>query len=288
MDRDIRLAVRGIYDLQKLRIQVGNRLVNHFLDKLGIKPGEAKNKEINNLTKILKQEYKRLTDGILHKRNLIDMLSKAKGLISTETEFALVLEYFSLLENEQQMVKYLEKRLEKIPVYYEFLKNIKGIGPLMSGVIISEFDITKAKYASSLWKYAGMDVIITKDGEIMGRRKNKKCCEVIEYIAKDGTKKERVSLTYNVFLKAKLLGVLAEEFIKLNSPYRMYYDNYKHRLQNHPKHKEKTKLHIHNMAKRYMMKIFLIDLYKEWRKLSGLPVYPSYAEGKLEIKHGVA
>jgi hypothetical protein len=50
-------------------------------------------------------------------------------------------------------------------------------------------------------------------------------------------------------------------------------------------HKEKSKGHRHNMAIRYMIKIFLIDLYKNWRALEGLPVAPSYAEAKLGKIH---
>jgi len=289
--REIRLAVRGLYDLQKIRIQIGNRLHNHYLNKLGIKPSEEKDKTIGWLTERLKEEHKRIVDGMLHEKNLIKNLSRIlgteKGLISTETEFALSSAYLHLCEDEERQIKFLKKLLEDIPIYNSFLKEVKGVGPQMAGVIISEFDITKAKYVSSLWKYAGLDVVVTADGEVMGRRMSKKCCKVIEYIAKSGEKKERLSLTYNPFLKSKLLGVLAKSFIKLKSPYRKFYDDYKHRLQNHPKHKNKSKGHIDNMAKRYMIKMFLIDLYVKWRELSGLPVHPSYAEGKLGIKHKI-
>ena len=34
------------------------------------------------------------------------------------------------------------------------------------------------------------------------------------------------------------------------------------------------------MSIRYMVKMFLADLYKEWRKIEGLPVEPSYHEKK--------
>ena len=35
-----------------------------------------------------------------------------------------------------------------------------------------------------------------------------------------------------------------------------------------------------------MMKMFLLDLWKVWRALEGLPVTESYAEAKLGIRHG--
>jgi hypothetical protein len=53
-------------------------------------------------------------------------------------------------------------------------------------------------------------------------------------------------------------------------------------------HKEKSKGHRHNMAVRYMIKIFLIDLYNEWRSLEGLPVAPTYNEAKLGKVHKIA
>jgi len=52
-----------------------------------------------------------------------------------------------------------------------------------------------------------------------------------------------------------------------------------------PKHKEKSDMHRHNMANRYMIKRFIVDLYVEWRKLEGLPVSGEYAEEKLSISH---
>jgi hypothetical protein len=48
---------------------------------------------------------------------------------------------------------------------------------------------------------------------------------------------------------------------------------------------EKSKGQRHNMAMRYMVKMFLIDLYTKWRTLEGLPVSVPYSEAKLGIKH---
>ncbi len=49
---------------------------------------------------------------------------------------------------------------------------------------------------------------------------------------------------------------------------------------------EKTPGHRKNMAIRYMVKMFLKDLWVAWRTLEGLPVTPDYAEAKLGLKHG--
>ena len=41
---DIKTMVRGAYDLQKLRIQIGNRVTMNFKAKLGIEAGEKEEK----------------------------------------------------------------------------------------------------------------------------------------------------------------------------------------------------------------------------------------------------
>jgi hypothetical protein len=82
---------------------------------------------------------------------------------------------------------------------------------------------------------------------------------------------------------------LATSFVRAgDNPYREIYDNYKNRLENNPKHEEKSKGHRHNMALRYMIKRFLVDLHKTWRALEGLSVSEEYSVAKLGIKHKVA
>ena len=152
----------------------------------------------------------------------------------------------------------------------------------MSAVIISEFDITKAKYASSLWRYAGLDV--AQDGR--GRSSRKEHLIDVEYTDKDGNQQTKKSLTHNRFLKTKLIGVLGPSFLRAGDhKYSQIYYDYKHRLENHATHSEKTKLHRHNMAIRYAVKLFLADLYVAWRECEGLPVHPAYHEEKLGIVH---
>ena len=191
--------------------------------------------------------------------------------------------------------------LSVYPVVTEFLSGVCGCGPAMSGVIVSEIDITKSKYASSLWKLAGLDV--ASDGR--GRSRRKEHLVKATYTNADGEEAERDSITFNPFLKTKLMGVLAASFIKIGearSPYAKIYRDYKHRLENHAVHgiandavriaefKEKgqryaPKGHRHNMAMRYMIKQFLVDLYKAWRTLEGLEVFAPYQEAKLGHVH---
>lgn len=286
MKNDLRATVRGYYDTQLLRIQIGGRINANFKAMLGQDPGtreeELDQKEINIL-KQLRGEYKKITDGVAK-------FPKRKGfkgteLISQYTELVMIANYNDLIAVEDRLYKEIDHLLEYFDIYNEFLKPIKGCGTAMSGVIISEIDIEKAMYPSSLWKYAGVDV--AEDGR--GRSKRKEHLVKKKYINKKGEEAEKNSITYNPWLKTKLLGVLGPSFIKqANEPYSEIYYNYKHRLEHHKIYKDVSKGHRHNMSIRYMMKQFLVDLYDRWRKLEGLPVSETYAESKLKLEHRAA
>lgn len=288
----LKTLVRGAYDVQKLRIMMGNRIVANFKAKLGQGPGEKESATLDEEGKAiladLRERYRKLTDGV--KTFPVPKSFKGDEVISTYTELCLLAQYVSLEKDEAQHFRRMGKVLREYPIFNEFLDGVKGIGPAMAGVIVSEIDIHKARYASSLWKYAGLDV--APDGA--GRSRRKEHLVDCEYIDKDGKPATRVGITFNPFLKTKLLGVLGASFLKARSPYRELYDNYKTRMENHERygvHRDKEKDekgHVvtskgrrHNMAIRYMVKMFLIDLYKAWRELERLPVHDPYAQAKL-------
>lgn len=265
----LKRAVRFFYDLQKLRIQAGNR--NTAQDQPAI----------------LDEEDKEFI-----------------GLISDKTK-----------EVEKLALNQVAKLLKGIPIYERFLKDVRGIGPTMAGVIISEISIEKAQTVSGLWAWCGLAV---RDGVADRLKRGEKA-------------------RYNPFLKSKIVRVAAECLIKSKSEYTRFYYDYKHRKAtmrvpvcmachgagvaretkkkiidsegksveitdpNAPKAGSKCRncngtgkdapwgksdLHRHNAAMRYMMKMFLIDLYLKWRALEGLPVSEPYAAAKLGIRHG--
>jgi hypothetical protein len=285
---NLKTIVRGAYDIQKNRIQTGNRLVGNFKAKLGQAPSEKEDtidKEGQQVLLNLRRAHKLLTEGVASFPRQATF--KGDEVISDYTELCLVDNYLELEAQEKNHFKRLGHILKDYPIYTEFLDGVRGIGPAMAGVIISEVDITKAEYPSSLHKYAGLDV--ASDGQ--GRSRRKEHLEDSEYKDKEGKVQTKKGITFNPFLKTKLTGVLGASFLK-QSPdkckYRQVYDDYKHRLEHMDAHKEKSKGHRHNMAIRYMIKMFLIDLYNEWRPLEGLPVAPTYTEAKLGKVHGKA
>jgi hypothetical protein len=367
----LRTLVRGAYDIQKLRIQMGNRIVGNFKAKLGQEPGtkeEDIEEDARQVLADLRRRYKKLTDGV----KTFPRKTSFEGdeVISTYTELSLMGMYVVLEKSEAEHFSRLGKILTDFPIWNEFLSSVKGVGPAMAGVIISEFDIHKAKYPSSLWAYAGLDVVgewgldsivilegdeasadeyvndetkvprqrpflpehdcqesvnlsetgyemtcthVTSEFKVAaiygfkgpdggwpgGRSRRREHLREIEYIDKDGKPATKLGITFNPFLKTKLTGVLGTSFLRVgDSPYaKMYYD-YKHRVESHARygvendktkddegHLVTSKLRRHNMAIRYMIKLFLIDLYKAWRALENLPVSPPYSEAKLGVVH---
>ena len=196
---------------------------------------------------------------------------KKKG--TPERDELLLLELYNRREQvfamEETTAKEIAKEIHGHPLWTAFLQDVKGCGELIAAVIITEFDINKWENVSKGWSFAGLAP--GKDR----KEKGKKC-------------------PYNQFLRAKLCGVLGSSFLKCNSPYREYYDNMKHRLESmdwgteskNPTDKKRPKAgHQHKAATRYMIKMFLKDLYVAWRTLEGLPVRAPYQEQYLSHKH---
>ena len=279
----LRTLVRGAYEIQKLRIQAGNRIVANWKVKAGQTPGEKEDvmdDEGKKLLQIIRLSYTRITDGLVNlptsKRFTGD------GVIDDYTELCLVSQYITLEKQEKEHFAKLRIIIQEHPLWKNFLVNVRGVGPAMASVIISELDPHKAKYPSSFWKFCGLDVC--EDGK--GRSRRKEHLRTIEYTNKEGKPAERQGITFNPFIKTKMMGVLASSFLRAGGEYADIYNAYKTRLMNHPVHAEKTKIHRHNMAMRYMCKCFLLNLHMAWRKLEGLPVSVPYAEAKLGLKHG--
>lgn len=190
----------------------------------------------------------------------------------------------------------IHDHLKALPFYTKVLSDkvrYRGIGPTMAGVILAEFRIEREDTASKMWAFAGLapvnatrcalchDVLT----ELGAHPKASKCPGGPTYAsgkAMRPTKGEK--LPYNAFLKMKLVGVLGPVMLKVGSPWRSFYDDYKHRKQSAGWGKSDG--HRHNAAIRYMVKMLLLDIWKEWRAHEGLPVRPSYQEEKLGHVHG--
>lgn len=243
---------RCVYDVQKWRIAVGNRYGN----------AEAL------LTEQDRAYFKRVED--------------------------------TLVEVEKAGTNRLAAALKTIPIWEQFLKGVKGIGPKMGALLVAETHIEQCHTVSKLWAWWGVHVVVdaaTGEGHAARRIAGQKA-------------------NFSPFRKAKLVKVCAESMLKKKSP--PYYDRYveyKHRKETQlvspcmccrgvgvatrmndeigkkeavqcwncggtggPAPWGTTPEHRHRAALRYMVKMFLIDFWRKWRELEGLPVPETYGE----------
>jgi hypothetical protein len=307
----LKLMVKGAYDLQALRMQCGLRLCANFRAKLkdneptaqDEEAEEGLSEEAEKIIDLLKEDYRRLCDGIAKNRTLpTEKGFHGTELISLFSELVLVDQYVQLEQQETKQFRQMTATLEKIPIFTEYLTHQRGIGPAMAGVLITTLDPAKARHISSFWKYAGLDV----GPDNRGRSRRAEHLVERSYLDKNGKPATRMGVTYNPWLKTKLF-TLAGSFMRSQSPWREAYDGYKHRLVSDPTRskievKEWKKLHaagdetqnlwtpgrIDMAAKRYMLKMILADLWVKWRTIEGLPVTPTYHEAKLGHQHKAA
>lgn len=249
----IRNLLNSVYDIQKLRIATGNRIVQSFNIQMGQMPStkqEDMEDEAKSMISQLKEEYKRIADAYLNRSFIIvtregknkvnkemkvaanlsieKVISQVKSTVEDETkqsvliknklDYKLVETYISLLDAEESTTKILQKEVEKHPLWDAFFKDVNGCGPLMAAVCIGYLDVNVARHVSSFWKYCGLDTVdvVKDDGTVVneGRAaKHAKFTEV-QYIDKDGNTQTKHGLGYNPVVKTKLVGVLGSCLLK--------------------------------------------------------------------------
>jgi len=194
---------------------------------------------------------------------------------------------------EHRIFLEIQHELKNWPIYNDWIKDVKGCGPATAAVLIATIDIHKATTVSKIWQYAGLNPSFVKGKKIRSEDGKRVLYETEELVRGDRLTAGFVA-PYNSFLKSKLLGVLADCFIKSKSPYAEFYYNMKKRLANSEKPvngnsdkmwKDEKPIHREKAAKRYMIKMFLRDLYVAWRTLEGLEVRVPYEEQYLGIVH---
>ena len=98
----------------------------------------------------LRRSHKLLTEGVASFPRQATF--KGDEVISDYTELCLVDNYLELEAQEKSHFRRLGNILKGYPIYNEFLLGVAGVGPAMAGCMLSEIDITKAEYPSSLHK----------------------------------------------------------------------------------------------------------------------------------------
>jgi hypothetical protein len=157
---------------------------------------------------------------------------------------------------EQYASEDIEELCDAFPII-ELATQVKGVGKLTAAKLVSQIDIRRSKYISSLWKYCGYG--LDEDGERDRRKKGEK-------------------LKYNNRAKA-YTHMISLALIRKKSPYRPIYDDARDKYEE--EHPDWTKSHHHLAALRKVKKLFLAHLWETWRGLEGLPISDPYV-----LEHG--
>lgn len=265
--RRIRNLVSVFYDIQDERIRAFNRLrtvwVKEFEERHGRKPTKEEMRQI-------RKEF-----------------VKATGI-----QPRLILEF------EKQIRDYIDHEIRDIPIVDVFLYPIKGIGPLISGGLISRLDPHKAPHASSFWKFMGLHVeneqaVRMEEGKKLGFNPR---LRTLSWKIVDSFVKQKTPEYIEIYIDAK-----PKENEKLGCP--VEYDEKGKAVSTHPERcplypdrciaykrimakakrteKKPKKVpcgkHVHYRAGRKMVKRFIADLWGTWRSLEKLPVSEPYA-----------
>lgn len=312
MEHNIRNLIDGVYDIQKLRIATGNRVVaalRGIIEDTGNTPKteaqrEKEQKEKDSILKKILGEYKNITEAYVEiykgTGSIVRAISNRGGMfIKTKVDYTLVEQYMKLRDAEDGLVGVVAAEVKQHPMWSAFFNNVQGCGPMVAAVCLAYLDPYKARHASSFWKYCGLDVVLdTEKGEMRGN--GRWHTEMRPYITKQGEEAEKKSLTFNPFVKTKLVEVFVGSVLKAHglavaaakkanrpepamSGYaKIYWDYRNRRIQ-----MGDTPIQQHRRAARYCAKMFLRDMWVAWRTLEGLPVSEPYEVAKLGHKpHG--
>lgn len=178
--------------------------------------------------------------------------------------------YFERMHSiEKDINKDLTASVKDEPVWNNYLKEVKGIGPLIASGLINLIDIKKAKHVSSLWMLAGLDVY--NEGDDKGKAKRLR---------------KGVKATWNPLLKSLCWKIGKSMLMGKNEFFRDIYDNRKaYEISKNAERSTASKLsvgHVDARAKRYMVKMFLRQLWVRWREMEGLSVTEPYAPARME------
>lgn len=270
---NLRPCVRAMYKIQNVRVRMGLQLVSMIKKEFPEVEEQIKNKQLDakKVMRRLRKEFDLYRDP---ETELPD-----NGYIKDDLFLILAKMYFSFEDQEKEAMSIIERSIAPLPIT-KYICGIKGCDLSTAAVIVSEINIRKANFPSSLYLLAGLDC--GPDGKARSRREK----HLVErtYIDKDGKEKTKMSITYNPFLHDKLLGTIAPNLIRAkNTLYHGIYTSYKAFLERREEWSGSSKMHRHRAAIRYMMRVFVCNIHKTWREMEELPVYEPYEVEKLGL-----
>jgi hypothetical protein len=237
---------------------------------------KAKNKMLNQILALKRRTDHRLEEVEEFLTEQLEPFQQRKGQYDRKVTAQL-----KKIENE----KYRQIR--------DACLSVKNIGPVTTAYCLVYLDLEgvypddhpytpgkeKARHASSLWKYVGLDAPSHKRYPEKGT----------QTVGGGGNKTLRT-----------VLYTMADSQVKGRGPYREVYDNVKHRLEHSSREvqsrntqgklvtvawKDTKPCHRHGAALRAVMKHFLADYWMVGRTILGLNTTPIYAEAHLGGTH---
>ena len=121
---------------------------------------------------------------------------------------------------------------DSLDIWKHFLKDVKGIGPLMAGVIVSEYDIYEASTVSKMWQFTGLNPGMVRGRKLADGEGDKKVIIKADEMVRGDKLTPGFLAPFNKWLRTKMCGVLGASFLKASSPYAEIYYNEKTRLEN--------------------------------------------------------
>lgn len=255
------VAMGSFYGFQEMRIKSYNRIRNIVFRKVkGFDLREVQDKKKE------KEYLKEFEDKELYK--WIAKLKHTKKIDAKEETY--LEKIFELLRDseakEKQYLALVQSHVNDEVVWNDYLKYVRGIGPLMTSALLYYFGYCeKAKYPSSLRSFAGL----TPDSK---------------YVKGESSK-------FNPKCRMFVVGRLGTSLIRAkNVRYSPIYKNEKERQESLRKNKaenaSKSLLHSHRRAVRKMVSVFLLDY---WRmciilRTGKKPIYSSYVIDKMGHK----
>jgi len=235
----IRRLVESYYDIQKMRIEAWNRIVNWVRDNRDkVLAIVAKYKDVfgegalETLSKEENRKYAEFCEKYLIKYS--EYFPEVKEIVWLWEE---------LLELEKKIYNKLQYWVKDQALYEEYLKYVSGMGPVLSAGLIAWYSpFSRFSSPSKLWKYSGL-----APGQESYRRRH------------------GVKLNYSPKLKSFVIYRLGMTLLKLNKPFKQLYDEGKQIFLK--KHPNESKLHAHYWALRRAVKIFLACVWAVAYKL---------------------